>query len=91
MTVPESKRLALYNRLGEVLGHEYADTLMSIIQLHGELATKADLRAEIADLRAEFRSETREIQRTLRNQTYFVIGAMTALTGIFSAIVGLIT
>jgi uncharacterized protein YcbX len=81
----EPARLALYNRLGEVLGAENAETLMAGLpqQPAVELATKAD----IADLRAEIR----EIHEALRMQTNIVIAAMTALTGIFSAIVAVIT
>jgi hypothetical protein len=52
-----------------------------------ELATKAD----IAELRTELRAESRDIHKALRTQTNFVIGAMTALTGIFTAIVAVIT
>jgi hypothetical protein len=52
-----------------------------------ELATKADL----AELRAELRTEIRDIHKALRTQTNYVIGAMAALTGIFSAIGALIT
>jgi hypothetical protein len=55
-----------------------------------ELATKADLAELRADL-AELRDEIRDIHKPLRSQTDFVIGAMTALTGIFSAIVVVIT
>jgi hypothetical protein len=88
----EPARLALYNRLGEVLGAENAETLMSSLPLQPavELATKSDLVAIRADI-AELRAEIRDIHKALRAQTNFVIGAMTALTGIFSAIVALIT
>jgi hypothetical protein len=92
----EPARLALYNRLGEVLGAENAETLMSILPLQPavELATKADLAELRTELRAdlaELRVEIRDIHKALRSQTNFVIGAMTALTGIFSAIVAVIT
>ena len=92
MSANEPARLALYNRLGEVLGTENADTLMSSIPLQpaAELATKADLlpiRADIAELRADIR----DIHKALRSQTNFVIAAMTALTGIYTGIVALIT
>jgi hypothetical protein len=81
----EPARLALYNRLGEVLGVENAETLMSGLPLQPavELATKADL--------SELRAAIRDIHKALRTQTNYVIGAMAALTGIFSAIVALIT
>jgi hypothetical protein len=52
-----------------------------------ELATKAD----IAELRTELRAESRDIHKALRTQTNFVIGAMTALTAIFTAIVAVIS
>jgi hypothetical protein len=51
------------------------------------LATKAD----IAELRTELRAESRDIHKALRTQTNFVIGAMTALTAIFTAIVAVIS
>lgn len=45
MSVSEPARLALYNRLGEVIGPENAETLMSSLPLQpaAELATKADI------------------------------------------------
>jgi hypothetical protein len=89
VTANEPARLALYNRLGEVLGPENAETLMSILPTQPaiELATKAD----IAELRSELRTDIRDIHKALRSQTNFVIGAMTALTGIFTAIVAVMT
>jgi hypothetical protein len=60
------------------------------LQAAVELATKGDLLATRADI-AELRAEIREIQKALRTQTSIVIAAMTALTGIFSAIVAVIT
>jgi hypothetical protein len=54
------------------------------------LATKGDLSATRADI-AELRTEIRDIHKALRTQTSIVIAAMTALTGIFSAIVAVIT
>jgi hypothetical protein len=78
-------RLALCNRLGEVLGAENAETLMSRLaaQPAVELVTQADI--------AELRTDIRDIHKALRTRTNYVIGAMAALTGIFSAIVALIT
>jgi hypothetical protein len=88
----EPARLALYNRLGEILGAENAETLMASLPLQPvvELATKGDLSATRADI-AELRTEIRDIHKALRTQTSIVIAAMTALTGIFSAIVAVIT
>ena len=85
MSVNEPRRLALYNRLGEVIGQENADTLMSSLPLqHGvELATKRDI--------TQLRAEIREIHQAIHTQSRLIIGAMTALAGIFSLIVGLIT
>lgn len=81
--------MALYNRLGEVLP-EYADTLMSGLQMHGDLVTRTDFRAETAEIRAEM-VEIREIHKAIHSQNPLIIVAMTALTGIFSVVVGLIT
>lgn len=86
----EPTRMALYNRLGEVLGSEYADTLMSGLQMHGDLVTRTDFRAETAEIRAEM-VEIREIHKAIHSQNPLIIVAMTALTGIFSVVVGLIT
>jgi hypothetical protein len=92
----EPARLALYNRLGEVLGAENAEPLMSSLPLQPavELATKGDIvatRADLAELRTELRAEISDIHKALRTQTNYVIGAMAALTGICSAIVAVIT
>ena len=58
-----------------------------------ELATKADidrLDKRIDDLAAQMRIVHNEIHKTSRLHMMFTIGAMTALTGIFTVIVGLI-
>lgn len=96
MTVSEPARLALYNRLGKVIGPENAETLMASLptQPAVELATKSDigrLDARIDELTAEMRAGFNEIHKALRQQMIATIGALTALTAIFSVIVGLIT
>lgn len=96
----EPARHALYNRLGEVLGNEHAETLMTSLpfQPTTELATKSDLERleqRTEELRTEMRSEFRDVRQQLtehqRSYVGITVGAMTALTAIFSVVVGLIT
>ncbi|MEA1902218.1 MAG: hypothetical protein U9N56_01690 [Actinomycetota bacterium] len=94
MSTSEPARVALYNRLGEVIGPEHAGTLMTSLPLQPavELATKADIErldARIDALATEMRAGFRDIHKALRHQMIATIGAMTAMTGIFSLIVGL--
>ena len=99
MSVSEAARLALYNRLGEVIGQENAETLMSSLppQPVVNLATSEDIdqvntRIDLVDKRID-RLEKRidDLSSEIHRQTYVILGAMTALTGIFSVIVGIIT
>jgi hypothetical protein len=107
MSVSESARLALYNRLGEVIGPENAETLMSSLPLQpaAQLATKDDvggLRTEMHELRTELRTEMHELRtemhelrteviRQYRTFLTLTLGSLVALTGIFSIIVSLLT
>jgi hypothetical protein len=86
MPSAEPARHALYSVLEEVVGPDNAKTQMTHLpmQLADEVATKAD----IAHLEARFdRLEVRfdQLQRTL---VLTVVGSMTALTAIFSVVVG---
>jgi len=75
----EAHRLGLYNRLGEVLGADHAETMMDIF---ASLATKEDLlslRADVHELGAEIRGFYKTILVTM-------VASMTALTGIFAAL-----
>jgi hypothetical protein len=99
MTSSESARLALYNRLEQVLGHENADTLMTSLppQPGSELATKDDMSALRGDFhrlegrfeRLEDRFDRLEAKMDQHIRTYCVmtIGSMTGLTAIFGVIV----
>ncbi len=89
MSVSEPARLALYNRLGEVIGPENAETLMSSLPLQpaAQLATKDD----VASLRAEIHELRTEVIRQYRTFLTLTLGSLVALTGIFSIIVGLVT
>lgn len=51
-----------------------------------ELATKQDLRAEIADLRAEMHEMYGRVQATLRAQTVWFITAVAIIVGVAQAI-----
>lgn len=89
MTSREPARHALYAELQHVLGHEHADTLMTYLPQHrsDEAATKDD----ITRLEARFD----RLEDIVRDQQKFyvgaIVGSMTALTAIFSVIVGMLT
>lgn len=73
MAISEAARNDLYTGLRDVLGAERAETLMSAIPLHDldEVATKADLaelRAEMAELRAEFKTEIAGLRVELHSE-----------------------
>ncbi|HEY7824709.1 MAG TPA: hypothetical protein VIG24_17845 [Acidimicrobiia bacterium] len=96
MSVSEPARLALYNRLGEVIGPENAETLMSSLPLQpaAELATKDDvarLEERIDSLANELREVRAQIATQYRTFLTLTIGSLVALTGVFSIIVGLVT
>jgi hypothetical protein len=88
MTYREPARHALYAELQHVLGPEHADTLMTYLPPHrsDEAATKDD----IARLDARFD----RLEDIVRDQQKFyvgtVVGSMTALTAIFSLVVGML-
>jgi hypothetical protein len=88
MASQEPARHGLYAELQHVLGPEHADTLMAYLPQHRseEVATKDD----IARLEARFD----RLEDIVRDQQKFyvgtVVGSMTALTAIFSVVVGLI-
>jgi hypothetical protein len=62
MTASESARHDLYNGLTELLGPQRAETLMAAIPAHdiSDLATKDDLRAEMAGLRTEIKNDLQQ-------------------------------
>lgn len=88
MSAREAARHALYSELERVIGPEHADTLMTHLPLHqsDQVATKSD----ISDLKADIK----ELKDIVREQQRFyvatVVGSMTALTAIFSLVVGLL-
>jgi hypothetical protein len=102
----EAARHALYARLEEVLGGEHADTLMTSLPMEtaSRLATKDDidrleqrfdrLEDRMAEFAAGIRAEVREMRQEahtqFRNYTITMVGAMTALTAIFSVVVGIL-
>ncbi len=106
MSVREPARHALYARLEDVLGPEHADTLMTHLPQHqsDQVATKSDIamiRSELADFKAEVRvdiqevrADIKELSGVVRDQQKFyvgtVVGSMTALTAIFSLVVGML-
>ena len=56
MPISEAARSELYTGLSEVLGQDRAETLMSAIPLHDldEVATKSDIQALRAEIKADF-------------------------------------
>jgi len=73
MSISEAARSDLYTGLRDVLGPERAETLMSAIPLHDldEVATKrdiAELRADMAELRTEFKTDIADLRSDLTGQ-----------------------
>ncbi len=91
----EAARLALYNRLGEVIGEDNAGTLMEALPMHPaeQNATKDDIERVETRFEARFdRLEARidglhDVMRDqLRTYTVTTVGAMTVLTAVFGAL-----
>lgn len=75
----ERARLDLYRRLEEVLGAVNAETLMSELPPSNwpDLVTRQELRAELAEFRAEMRGEIAQATRTIILTVVFaMIGAV---------------
>jgi hypothetical protein len=90
MTSAEPARHALYSELERVIGTDNARTLMTYLPLQpsNELATKPDIvRLEQTFDRFEERFEAR-VDRMQRTHLVTLVTSMTALTGIFSLVVG---
>ncbi len=99
MSAREPARHALYARLENVLGPEHADTLMTHLPQNqsDQVATKSDIamiRSEMATFKAEVRADIKDLKDIIRDQQKFyvgtVVGSMTALTAIFSLVVGML-
>jgi len=96
MTSPEPARHALYGKLEHVLGPDHADTLMTYLPQNSsdEAATKSDIAALKSDIE-ELKHRFDRLEDIVRDQQKVyvatVVGSMTALTGIFSVVVGLLT
>jgi hypothetical protein len=105
MTPSESARLALYDRLEEILGHDNANTLMTSLppQSASRLATQGDalaLRGDFDGLRGDFeRLEARferledrfeRLEEKLdQHMRTFYVASLSAMTGL-TAIFGVI-
>ena len=101
MATSEPARHALYNRLGEVLGPEHATTLMTQLPPEPDSwASKTDVRrleSRMDHFEERFdRLEARfdRLEDVVRDQQKFyvatTVGSMTALTAIFSIVVGML-
>jgi len=88
MPSQEPARHALYAELQNVLGSNHADTLMTYLPQHrsDEVATKDDT----ARIEARFDRLEEIVSAQQRVYVATVVGSMTALTAIFSLVVGLI-
>lgn len=92
MAVTESAKHNLYTYLEETMGQERATTLMEMVSPTGwaDVATKQDLKHEIALLRTELKGEigglrnelTATFERGLRTQLF----AIYAFNGIFMSL-----
>jgi hypothetical protein len=107
MVPSESARLALYSRLEEVLGPQHAETLMTSLPMESaaRLSTRDDigrledrfdrlevrLEGRIDALAGEVRGLQGEMREHLRTYTVTTVGAMTALTGIYAALLTVIS
>jgi TolA-binding protein len=92
----EPARHALYNRLTEVLGDEHADTLIQSLPMEpaAQLAHKSDitrLESQIDRLESQIAELSRSLRDYQKTTLVTIVGAMTALTTIFSIVVGLVT
>ena len=88
MTSPEAARLDLYNGLAELLGPERAGAFMaafpsidvSDMVTKGEFrAGMAEIRTEMAELRAEFKSDLHQILLAQLAGLIVILGAMVGL------------
>ena len=90
MSIDERQRHGLYERLDDVLGAEHADTLMSHCPTGwAEVATKSDLRALGAEIRAEVADLRTELHQSLRQQLWAIVGSL-LLAVLIAQFVGLI-
>ena len=76
MATSEGARSDLYTGLRELLGPDRAETLMSGFALHelDAVATKSD----IAELRAEFKGDLAQVQRTIISWMVTLVAANVA-------------
>ncbi len=83
MVVTDAERHHLYEVLKSQLGAASADTLMKSIPPTGwaDMATKADLTAEIAGLRSEMKAEIAESRRDVVTQIEAVRSEVTRTFG----------
>lgn len=89
----EPARHALYTRLEEVLGNQHAETIMRHLPEHeaDQGVTKDDFAQLEARFEARFDRLEARIDQMQRTFVMAIVGSMTALTAIFSLVVGLIT
>jgi hypothetical protein len=92
MPLDTRSRTSIYEKLLPLLGEDDASTLMDQFPATpaDELVTVQVLHAELADVRTELRAGMADLRAEMadgfRRQTQWTVGAMVAMTGIFSAI-----
>lgn len=83
-----ARQSELYARLEEVLGRQPAETLMTMLPISDQYATKADLadlatKGDLSGLRQDVRELRSELKSLVRTFVVAQTTAMIGLTGIF--------
>ena len=88
MTVDDRTRLNLHRKLDAVLGPEEADTLMAHLPpvTWNEVATKSDVRQEIAVLRSEMHVGFADLRTEMVNGTNRLIKWMVTFVAAWSSL-----
>lgn len=88
MAISEPERHDLYQGMVEALGQKRAETFMNLVTTvpWSEVATKAD----VANLRAEVKSDVAGLQSALRGQLRAFVTIVAVLDGVLFAAIKLI-
>lgn len=90
MVVDDRIRLRIHQALVELIGPEEADAMVENMVTVHDVATRADLRVLSAELRGELRGEIEkvrgEIHTAIIGQTRWLVGYITAWSGVVLAL-----